>query len=470
MPWMLNKPPLAVQVEARKQALRKKHAGGADAFLYWMSMGTGKTGCVLNEFAEYLINKKANFLIVVTLNSFKQGWLDEAANFGLELKLSIWPECQKTDPRKLDGIVLNYEAIIGSGGDYIEKLLTSRKVYLAFDECHRIKGHGSAVTKRSMKLWKEAAARRGLTGTPMAQDIGDLFSQLKLGGALNGDNFYAFRNRYATMGGYLGKRISGVKPDQEANLRKLMDRHSFRATKAEWLDLPQQNWHPAIQVEMPPKIKKLYEEMRKEFIIRLGDVSITAEMIISQMLKLQQIGSGFVYGEDRQVHHLMKISEMPKYKAVADLASSLEGSSKLIVFAYYRATIDRLKLLVETEQGYKPAVFVGGMGSVEIAAEKAAFNSDEGPDILLAQLSVGSATHTLLGGKTKPCYTACYFENSYSLLDRMQSESRNHRTGQHWPVDYWDIVSSPTEAKVIKALQTKNDLVKAIVEGVKHAP
>lgn len=469
MAWMLNLPPLAVQAEARKQALRKKNAGPANAFLYWMEMGLGKTGTVLSEYMECREKSQADFLIVITLNSFKQGWVDEAAKFGLTIKLGVWPDCRKIPHTKLHGIMFNYEAIIGAGGDYIEQLIAERKVYLCFDECHKIKTHSSAVTKRSMRLWKDAAVRRGLTGTPVGNNVMDLFPQLKLGGGLDGDNPFAFRNRYAKMGGYMKKQVMGVQEERLPDLHRLMDRHSFRATKADWLDLPEQTWHTPIRVEMPPKLRARYKQMQDEFAVELSEeTNITADMVISQMLKLQQISSGFIYDNEKAVHHLERVSTMPKYEVVSDLMFSLEGQGKLLVFAHFRPTIERLRVYIKGKLGIEPAVFMGGMKPQDIAAQKAAFNSDEGPDILLAQTSVGSATHTLLGGSNKPCCTTLFFENDYNKIDRLQAESRNHRNGQRYPVTYYDIISSPAEAKPIKALQQKGDLIKAIVEGIKE--
>lgn len=478
MTWMLNKPPLDVQAEARKQVIRKKHAGAVDAFLYWCEMGLGKTGMVLNEFAEYHVAKKVDFLIVVTLNSFKQGWVDEAINFGLKFKIGVWPDCRDTPHTKMHGMIINYEALIGAGGERVIEILKDRKVYLAFDECHKIKNPDSTVTKwmtggkkngRAFDgAYKLATVRRGLTGTPMAQDVMDLYPQLRLGGALDGWNQYAFRNKYAQLGGFMGKQVVGYKVDMLPELHRLMDRHSFRATKKDWLDLPLQTWNAPLKMEMPPKLKAKYKEMQEEFILQLSnETNITADMVISQILKLQQISSGFIYDGERVTHHLASPDEMPKYQAVVDIASGLEGASKLIVFAHFRPTIDRLSMFISKKLGYRPAIFMGGMKSGDIAIEKASFNSDEGPDILIAQTSVGSATHTLLGGTARPCYTTAFFENSFNKIDRMQAESRNHRKGQKYPVSYWDFVSSPVEMKPIKALQTKGDLIKAVIEGIR---
>lgn len=473
MPWSLNRPPLKVQEEARRQALLKSRNGTADAFLYWEEMGLGKTSTVLNEFVELRAKGMVNFLIVVTLNSFKQGWVDEATTVGVEGLVSTWPKCAKLDPKTqkiLAGIIINYEALIGSGGEFVSDLLSKHKVYLAFDECHKIKNPNSAVTKWSMLAWKRARVRRGLTGTPMSGNVTDLFPQLKLGGGLEGHNSFAFTARYAKKGGFKGKQIIGIREDRIEELQELMDKHSFRALKRDWLDLPAQTWHNPLTVDMPPKLLRHYIEMKRDFVTQLenGEL-VSTDMVISQMLKLQQISSGFVYDAYKTPCMIDDPKNIPKYVAVSDLASGLMGSSKLLVFAHFKTTVDVLTQYLEKTLGYRPAVLRGGMDSETVARQKAEFNSTEGPDVLIAQISVGSATHTLLGSKEKPCYSTLFFENSYNMIDRMQAESRNHRKGQEFPVDYYDVVTSPIEASVVKALQGKQDIIKAIIEGVKSS-
>jgi hypothetical protein len=114
--------------------------------------------------------------------------------------------------------------------------------------------------------------------------------------------------------------------------------------------------------------------------------------------------------------------------------------------------------------GIAPAYLIGGMTPDETAAQKDAFNSDAGPPYMVAQLSVGNASHTLLGGPTRPCHSMLYFENWFSLLKRKQSEDRIHRIGQRFPCTYYDIASSPVEKAVIKSLQDKNELVRSVID------
>jgi SNF2 family DNA or RNA helicase len=55
--------------------------------------------------------------------------------------------------------------------------------------------------------------------------------------------------------------------------------------------------------------------------------------------------------------------------------------------------------------------------------------------------------------------TVIYYNNSYDLAIRLQSEDRAHRIGQTSKVTYIDLVSPGTiDEKVLKALRSKIDL------------
>jgi hypothetical protein len=50
-------------------------------------------------------------------------------------------------------------------------------------------------------------------------------------------------------------------------------------------------------------------------------------------------------------------------------------------------------------------------------------------------------------------------------MTRMQSEDRNHRDGQIYPVSYYDLICSPAERAVVYALQNKF----SVVDGLRLA-
>lgn len=89
------------------------------------------------------------------------------------------------------------------------------------------------------RMGREASYRLLLTGTVITNKAIDVFSQYKfLNPAIYGNSFYAFRNRYFDMVGY-GNHTPVLKKSMEGELTEKLHSISYRATKAECLDLPE---------------------------------------------------------------------------------------------------------------------------------------------------------------------------------------------------------------------------------------
>jgi SNF2 family DNA or RNA helicase len=57
-----------------------------------------------------------------------------------------------------------------------------------------------------------------------------------------------------------------------------------------------------------------------------------------------------------------------------------------------------------------------------------------------------------------------YYSNSFSLLERLQSEDRQHRPGQHCAVTYIDLVADRTvDGKILKALSESHEVARKVV-------
>jgi SNF2 family DNA or RNA helicase len=470
VPWYLNNenPAKNTPMKAQLEALRRSK--GRRGYNWWLDVGLGKTTTALNEFEHDRRRGVVDFLAVVTLQSFKYSWPVEATEFGLPGKFGVWDDDFHIGVLKdYDGAVWNWESLIGRGGDALEHVLQKRNVYLVFDESHRFKNPQAKVTKRCFNLWKQAVCRRAMTGTPMSQSIMDLYPPLKLAGALEGVNPFVFRNRYAKMGGYMGKSIIGIQEDKLDDFQKLRDDNAFRAMKKDWLDLPPQTYQ-TITTKLPSVLAKHYKKMQEDFAIELDEATeITAEMVVTQLTKLQQITSGFIIDAEGKAHDLIETHLVPKFQVAADIHESLGGTSKLIVFTHFRHTVDRLIDFFVGKLNTSVCVMRGGMSPQESADVKARFNSDDGPTTLIAQASVAGEAHTLLGGLKVPCYTSYFVENAYNLRTRMQAEGRNHRAGQRMPVLYYDSVGTPVEKAAIDALQRKANLVQIVVNAIRGA-
>jgi len=445
--WYLDQKPYEVQTKALEMA------DGHRGFAYFMEMGLGKTAVVLAEYTKLIIQDKVDTLIVICPNSLKKVWKKEVEKWGVDLPVVLWPK--KLDPKDRNTILtINYEAVRGKGGDYLLSILKERRCYVALDESIHVKNPQSQRTKALIDLCKRAIVVRALSGAPIVKSALDIWGQLRVLGHLSGYNPFAFRNHFCVMGGYMGKQIVGTRNEEE--LSDLLDQHSFRAQKADWTDLPAQlysNFH----YELPPDQAAVYRGMLDEFVVQIHDEVITAPMAITQMMKLQQISSGFIIDEEGKTHLPWKKNK--KIDLLTEIVENTPG--KVIIFCFYKQSIRNL-----LEQ-FPNAAVIRGKGNEDIEDEKLRFNEGDA-DVMVAQLTAGKYGHTLLGDQdNNPCHTAIFFENNYDLDTRIQAEARNHRHGQRHVVTYIDLIGPRLDQVIIDALQRKLNIGRSVINYIK---
>lgn len=443
--WHLSTKPYEVQTAALNLSNHKTH------YAYFMEMGLGKTAVCLTEFVDLQSKDKVDFMMIVCPNSLKSNWISEAEKQGVgSLNSCIWPNIKED----CDMMAINYEALITKKGQqYLDQITNDRNVYLVFDESIHLKNPRAKRTKMAINLSKEARVVRVLSGAPVTQSSMDLWGQLKVINGVGKLNPYAFRNRFCEMGGYLGKQVVGSRNEEELNT--ILDTYSFRAKKKEWTDLPPKSFTTRSYTMVPDQHKQ-YDQMHKDFIIQLGDDSITAPMVITQAMKLQQISSGFIIDEEGSTHVLVDQDKNPKLKLAEEIVN--EASNKVIIFAYYKKSISMLIDAFDEQCSY----ITGGMTNTDIELSKTQFNEGD-KKVMVCQLTAGKYGHTLLGTDQSPCHTSIYYENNYDLDARLQSEDRNHRHGQLRPVTYIDLIGSSMDKKIINALVKKQNVAESIM-------
>ena len=461
MTWHLSGKPYEVQSTALEKC------GERRGFGYFMEMGLGKTAVVLAEFKKFLVEDKADILIILCPSSIKRNWNQELTKWETGLKGAEWPVGKKFNEKETPVIIINYEAFSGGacvGLDFSMDLAKRYRVMLVLDESVQVKNHKSKRTVNLLSLAPFCSYVRVLSGAPIIQGPHDVYAQLRMIGAIKGWNYYAFRNRFCKMGGFGGKQILGARNEEELN--GILTEWGFIAKKKDWTDLPAKLPPVNRFIEMCPEQKRAYSEMQKEFVTYINGEYIEASIVITQLLKLQQISSGFIINEDKEVIELTP--RPPKLLAIEELMEELQG--KLLVFTHFRCTTSQLRDKLWDK--YKPAIMLGGMTDDELDAEKRRFAEDPECRIFVIQTQTGKYGHTLLGDQESftggdddnRCYTSLFYENSYSLDNRLQAEDRNHRHGQTMPVSYFDFISSPVELAAITALQRKEDVANSVIE------
>ena len=258
----------------------------------------------------------------------------------------------------------------------------------------------------------------------------------------------------------MGKQVVGA---QNLNILRSKTGHVvFRAKKKDWTDLPAKLPPITREVEMLPEQKRAYMEMMHEFVIEWAGQYVTVEMAVTAKAKLAQISSGFMFDNDRKPVWLMDHKDNPKLNDLEEFLEQVD--TKVIVFYHHKPTKESLEWLAQKKANQFECVFLeSGLDPDVIEFRKAKFNKEDNVKVIFCQSSAHKYGHTLLGTINQPCHTSYFYENTYNRDTRAQSEDRNHRHGQIWPVTYVDVAMSREDRQTVKALQKKEAFEEALL-------
>ena len=437
-----------------------------ESFALLMEQGTGKTKVVLDN-AAYLYGKgKITALVVIAPNGVHRNWLskeipDHMPEWCPTKSVYYHSGMTKKETEAFDEVLaetemlkvfsFNVEAFVSDKAtNFMKRVLLSNEVMLVVDESSRIKRPGAKRTKIITKFSNMAKYRRIMTGTPVTKGPEDIYSQFKFldHQILGYDSFYSFRARYCIMGGFENKQIVSYQNIDE--LTRNIEGHSFRVLKKDCLDLPEKIYqrHP---VDLSPKQRKLYNQLRKDFIAELEGEHIDAPEAITWLLRLQQIVCGWFPIEEE----VKPIDEKnPRLQALLDILSDIE--CKVIIWARFKADLR----VIERALGELAVAYHGEVSNDQRAISVERFQNDPKIRYFIGQPQSGGIGLTLTAAEC-----AIYYSNSFDLETRLQSEDRCHRIGTKNNVTYIDLESPKTiDTKIIKALRSKKSLADIVTK------
>jgi SNF2 family DNA or RNA helicase len=453
--WMLNGEPRPVQVEALKRSYKKEGWG------HFLDMRLGKTATVINEFAQYIHDFDMRYMLVLTPNRFKPDWVVAIDKWGLKAPVHDFSSSKELDvvafikKNHYGVVVVNYEALTyPKNVDALMKVV-GPDTFIVADESIKLKTPSTSTFKNALKLAKQCKYRRILSGKPITQGPHDLFGQLKFLGELDGWNFALFKAAFCVMGGYQGKQILGGK--NEERLKGILDGCSFQARKIDWIkDFKNPDYFDR-KIELKGEQARLYKQMQQEFVAQLGNKIVTADQVITQLLKQSQLSSGFIIDESGTPHDVVALGENPKVNAIRQMLEE-EIDGKVIVFTRFRHSVD---MLVSVLKEYSPALIIGGQN--DTLEQKRRFNETEECRVIVCQAEAAKYGHELIGTAKSPCLTAVYFEATYSLDTRSQSEARFMFGDRAMGWSIIDLYCTDLDYKVVKALQRKENVAASIL-------
>ena len=449
--------PREVQIRAIEKGF------GKPGFAYFMRQRLGKTWTAYAEFTLLQQQEKVDWMFIVCPNSIKNQWAEAVAAVDPFMPVRIYQASQKAKTKywfennKIGGVfIINYESVHSfiSEEDWWKRFDPLR-TYLVADESTKIADFKSQMTKACLQLSEICAYKRVLTGKPSKGMNDSLWGQLKFINATE-RNYHQFKYYYTLVGGWMGKQ--SVENVNEAKLKDEMEPHCYIA-EDKYIVGFEKVYEPLREVKLTGDLKSMYDKMEDELIVELNSgTNITAPIALVKYLRLQQIASGIAGDIEGNQVNLIEPDKNPRIKLVKELLES-EIDHKVIIVCRFRKSIENLYKVL-TDEGYKVAVMVGGMGD-ELDVQKRLFNEEH--DILIAQEQVLNFGHTLCGPDDYPCDSVIYYENSFSLTNRSQTESRPEKMGRNKPISYYDFYASPMCRYIIEKLRKKEDAAMAIM-------
>lgn len=465
--------PYAHQVDA----LAHRDAWRREFFAWLMDMGTGKSKVLLDNAGILHELGRIDGLLIVAPKTVCANWVDREIPAHLPRRLRprvlawrspssrpAWWLGQFDELLRHPGLsvlVANVEVLsTTSTRKTLARFLGARDCMMAIDESTTIKNHKAKRTGGAHKLGELAKYRRILTGSPVTRNPLDLWAQCEflLPSALGHASFYSFRGAYAQLTRLRPGPRSPVKVIGYKRLEELGERlaaFSYRVTKDECLDLPPK-MYTTREVELTAEQHRLYEEMRRQFRADVESGRATADIVLTRLLRMQQILCGYLPLDHGAVHEIKE----HRTAAVVNLIEETQG--KVIIWAPFRDAVQKLSRELERAYGEGCTVQVhGGVSPENRSRAVSAFQDPAGPDFLVGTPQTGGIGLTLTAART-----VVYYTNSWDLLTRAQSEDRAHRIGQTNTVTYADLVAPGTiDERVLKALRDKQSLADAVMHA-----
>lgn len=440
-------------------------------FGLFMDMGTGKTKVGIDTMAYLWGINKIDAVLITAPNGVHRQWIQDQLKVHMpdtvsyktaildskisKLERDKLPDFfNKTGFLKILAVNTDLFSKITERVSMVEKFLKSNRVLWILDESTRIKTASANRTKLILKLCGHADYRRILTGAPITQGLEDLYTQFKFlhTGIIGQSSYFAFKTKYCKLGGFENRQIIGY--NNVDDLHKRLQGHIFQCKKVDCLDLPQKIYQK-LTVELTEEQKKAYDQIKKQYLLDVGQNQVSAALAITRIMKLQQIVCGFIVDDEGKTH----LINTKRPTVVKELLDDL-GGKKVIIWCRYQNDI---KILLQVLNAYNPVAYYGDTDADTRKENLDKFIADPSCLVFLSNPSVGG---TGVDGLQRVCDTVIYYSNSFSAEDRWQSEDRVHRHGQTNSVTYIDLIAEKTiDEKIVKALLSKKSVAEFVMDN-----
>jgi hypothetical protein len=354
-----------------------------------LDMGLGKTPTMLAHIAR---TKDRGRALVIAPPAVVGNWAAEAARFTPGLRVVIHHGANRSTADELDAEIEDADVVITTYGTAlrdVETLASRDWDRLILDEAQAIKNPANDTSQQLRLL--PARSRIALTGTPIENGLGDLWSILDF-----------------TNPGLVGGRpqfVAQLAGDGEVALRALNGILVFRRTKSE----------PVVAAELPDRIDELdrclmmpeqiglYQAVLDTLVASSADVGGTPKQgaILAAITALKQICNHPANYVDDGRPLAGRSGKLARLEEIVEAVFA--AGERILVFTHFATWGVRLAQHLTEVTGIPIACYHGGLARGPRDKLIAEFQSGEGPGALVLSLKAGgtglnltAASHVVL--------------------------------------------------------------------------
>lgn len=408
-------------------------------------MGLGKTVQTIALLSSLYPKEKLSSLIVMP-KSLLFNWENELNKFNQDLTYyTFYGQNRDMEEARKCNIVLTTYAMLRNE---IDKFRDESFLYVVLDESQNIKNSGSQISRAVMLL--QAKYRLGLSGTPIENNLGELYSLFRFLNPAMFGTIDEFNRNYGMP----------IQKDNDRSvteeLRTKIYPFVLRRLKKEVLKELPDKIEQTLFVEMSPEQKDFYEQRRSFYYhnireqINTGGIKKSQFYILQALSELRQIAS---IPESKTDNAIIS----PKRELLMDsLLDAVANDHKVLVFANF---LNSLSLISEDleKNNIKHLIMTGATKDRKELVDK--FQNDKNYKVFLMTLKTGG-----LGLNLTSADYIFIFDPWWNKSAENQAVDRAHRIGQDKTVFSYKLITKNTiEEKILQLQHRKAELFESII-------
>lgn len=334
------------------------------------------------------------------------------------------------------------------GKQMFRELFKKKWDVVILDEAHRFHNRKAQQSEGAEQLAHHCEELYLLTGTPVWNRPDTLWHLLHLIDPQRFSSYWRFVNQFCHVEDTIWARVvHGPDPEELDRLRWVIAPYLLRRTKKEVLkDLPDKI-HETITYDLPPKQRKLYDQLEKDLQLKVDDVTVDYSGMLAAMVDLRKVCNNpeFV-GADM---------ESSKIGVLLDLVDDvLAEHDKLVIFTWHKDFAKYLQKKLEAHGAGSYIPLATGEQDTESRMQivKDFRTSDQ-------NVLIGTIASMGTGIDLYEASVCIFAEMDWTPAMNVQAEDRLHRYGQKTSPLIIRLVARDTiEERILETTELKADI------------